>query len=121
MSLSTVQEATSQPATPVANTEEKKGGTNISSSDFARRLVASQVAAAAAAPKTESVAVPNPPTTEAKEAPTPEATTEAPKTEAAQAEPGDGTEEEADEVLSPENNSLDPKKLAGSSSPWGLA
>jgi len=112
MSQETVQEVTSQPATPVANTEEKKGA--ISQSDFARRIAGKQApysfqspAPVAAEVKTEAAA---PKTEEAKEAPA-EVKTEETKEEA-KAETPEETEEKTEEVLSTETQTLDPKLQA---------
>jgi len=108
MSLDTVQEVTSQPATPVAKTEEKKvGAANTSQNDFARKLAGSQVAPTAFAKAVETVTQEAPKTEEAK-APAAEVKAEEPKTEA-KAETAEATETEIEEVLSPETHALDPK------------
>jgi len=113
MSDSTVQTVTTEPA-PVAQTPvETKGA--IGESDFARRIAAKQTPftyqnpapiqeakAPAEAPKTQ----------EAPEAPAAEAKPEETKTETevkAPEVPAEEPKEEAEEVLSPETHSLDPK------------
>ena len=114
MSLETVQTATAEPA-PVAQTsvEKSSGSSNTSQSDFARKLAAKQTAPAIfqAPPTVESKPASQTETkTEepTKEAPVAEATETETKTEA-KAEPAEATEPEAEEVLSPEQHSLDPK------------
>lgn len=113
MSLETVQEATSQPATSVAKTEEKKtGAANTSQSDFARSIAAKQAPAFAKAVETvkqEAKAAEAPETEEAKAAPAD--VTEETQTEE-KSETAEATETETEEVLSPETHSLDPKLQA---------
>jgi len=113
MSIETVQTAPEQPAQVAQTSSENKSSGKMGISDFAKMLAAKQTAPAPAqvAP-TEATA---PVTTEAKTeeattAPVTEATTTA-ATETVQAET-ETTTEEAEEVLSPENHSLDPKLQA---------
>ncbi len=113
----TVQTAPEQPAQVAQTSSEKKTGAgNTSSSDFARKIAAAQIAPAAFTPKTEATTAPKTeakpeaaPVTEAQEAPNVQ--TEAKETET-EAKADTAEETETEEVLSPETHSLDPKLQA---------
>lgn len=125
MSDTTVQTATTEPAQVAKPSVEKKGAGNESQNEFARRLAARQTppqtsTAQTAEAKTEPAKVEAkadaaaPETGEAKEAPNAEAKDEGTKTEAgaeetAPADTAEETTDDAEEVLSTETHSLDPK------------
>ena len=105
----TVQTATTVPAQVAQTAVEKKSGSDaVSLSDFSKKLLASAQATAAAPEPKKDAAPAETPKQEAKAETSAEVKTEKPKTEA-KAEPAEGTEAETEEVLSPENHSLDPK------------
>lgn len=112
MSLETTS-APEQPAQVAQTSSEKKtGASNVSGSDFARKLAAAQIAPPAFTPKTETVQAA--PVTEAPKAPNAEVKETETKTEGGEppAETAEETETETEEVLSPETHALDPKLQA---------
>lgn len=104
--------ATAEPAHVAQTSVEKStGSSNTSQAEFTRKLAAKQTAPAIfQAPPTVEPKPTETKTEETKEAPVPEVTATETKDDAAKAvETTEATETETEEVLSPEQHSLDPK------------
>lgn len=106
--------ATAEPAQVAQTPVEKSsnGSSNTSQSDFAKKLAAKQTAPSIfqAPPTIEPKPAEKKTEEPTKEAPVPEVDGKETETEAAKAtDPAEATDPETDEVLSPEQHSLDPK------------